>query len=89
MVAGALILDRVGHAGFGVHQGKVDTLGIDRPIGILVGTGEKLAQRHLRHHLPARIARDHRGVERLEQFGDNGDSAPNLTHLDNPPKCHI
>ena len=76
VVAGALIFDREGHVGFGVHQGKVDALGIDRAIGLLVGTGEKLAQRYLRHHLPARIARDHRGVERLEQFGDNGDSAP-------------
>ena len=43
VVVGAF--DRVGHAGLGVHQGKVDALGIDRPIGLLVGTGEKLAQR--------------------------------------------
>jgi len=76
VVAGALIFDRVGHAGFGIHQGKVDALGVDRPIGSLVGTGEKLAQRYLRHNLPARIACDHRGVERLEQFGDNGNCAP-------------
>jgi len=69
VVARSLIFQCVGYPAAVVHQREIDALAIDAQKSLLVGTGEKLAERDLRHHLPAGIARDHRLVERDEDVG--------------------
>ena len=69
VVARALVFERVDYAAVFVHQREIDAFGIDREERVLVGAGEEFAEAHLCHHLPFRIARNHRLVERLEHLG--------------------
>ena len=63
VMPGALVFDRVAGAAVGVDQQQVDPLGIDAAVGFGVGRGDEFADRDLRHHLPAGVARDHQFVE--------------------------
>ena len=66
MMASALVLDCVSRLAVLVHEKQVNTFGVYAAVGVCILAAQNLAQRHLRHHLPSRIAADYQAIEFLE-----------------------